>query len=101
MRGDSPITVLYSKCVLMTASEIRAFLNPQGEYSVVPTGQLELLLLAEATEAAGLTPAQLSRLLVKKYAVKSPRSFACFPCSWDRRTGLRKLQRSANLLEHR
>src|SRR5438309_1264207 len=38
-----------------------------GEYRVGPTGQLELPLLAEAVEAAGLTPAQLSRLLVKKY----------------------------------
>ncbi|HYY72551.1 MAG TPA: polysaccharide biosynthesis/export family protein [Candidatus Bathyarchaeia archaeon] len=39
-----------------------------GEYRVGPNGQLELPLLAEAVEAAGLTPAQLSRLLVKKYA---------------------------------
>src|SRR6266581_9030341 len=38
-----------------------------GEYRVGPAGQLELPLLAEAVEAAGLTPAQLSRLLVKKY----------------------------------
>src|SRR5437016_1735835 len=38
-----------------------------GEYRVGPTGQLELPLLAEAVEAAGLTPAQLSGLLVKKY----------------------------------
>src|SRR5436853_173749 len=39
-----------------------------GEYRVGPTGQLELPLLAEAVEAAGLTPAQLSGLVVKKYA---------------------------------
>ena len=39
-----------------------------GEYRVGPNGQLELPLLAEAVEADGLTPAQLSRLLVKKYA---------------------------------
>src|SRR5437588_3528489 len=38
-----------------------------GEYRVGPTGQLELPLLAEAVEAAGLTSAQLSGLLVKKY----------------------------------
>src|SRR6266566_787627 len=38
-----------------------------GEYRVGPAGQLELPLLAEAVEAAGLTPPQLSRLLVKKY----------------------------------
>ena len=38
-----------------------------GEYRVGPTGQLELPLLTEAVEAAGLTPAQLSGLLVKKY----------------------------------
>ena len=38
-----------------------------GEYRVGPGGQLELPLLAEAVEAAGLTPPQLSRLLVKKY----------------------------------
>src|SRR5437016_2242990 len=38
-----------------------------GEYRVGPTGQLELPLLAKAVEAAGLTPAQLSGLLVKKY----------------------------------
>ena len=39
-----------------------------GEYRVGPTGQLELPLLPEAVEAVGLTPAQLSSLLVKKYA---------------------------------
>src|SRR5207302_10335530 len=39
-----------------------------GEYRVGPTGQLELPLLSEAVVAAGLTPAQLSSLLVKKYA---------------------------------
>src|SRR5205085_6091721 len=38
-----------------------------GEYRVGPAGQLELPLLAEAVEAAGLTPPQLSRLLIKKY----------------------------------
>src|SRR5205085_3238143 len=38
-----------------------------GEYRVGPTGQLELPLLSEAVVAAGLTTAQLSRLLVKKY----------------------------------
>ena len=38
-----------------------------GEYRVGPAGQLELPLLAEAVEAAGLTTAQLSRLLIKKY----------------------------------
>src|SRR5437660_3386411 len=38
-----------------------------GEYRVGPSGQLELPLLAEAVGAAGLTPAQLSRLLVKNY----------------------------------
>src|SRR2546429_9907150 len=38
-----------------------------GEYRVGPTGQLELPLLAEAVKAAGLTTAQLSRLLIKKY----------------------------------
>src|SRR5437879_154200 len=37
-----------------------------GEYRVGPAGQLELPLLAEAVEAAGLTTAQLSRLLVKQ-----------------------------------
>src|SRR6266566_9066433 len=39
-----------------------------GEYRVGPAGQLELPLLPEAVEAVGLTPAQLSSLLVKKYA---------------------------------
>ncbi len=38
-----------------------------GEYRVGPTGQLELPLLSEAVVAAGLTTAQLSKLLVKKY----------------------------------
>src|SRR5438105_2507049 len=38
-----------------------------GEYRVGPSGQLELPLLTEAVEAAGLTPAQLSGLVVKKY----------------------------------
>src|SRR3989440_12145236 len=38
-----------------------------GEYRVGPAGQLELPLLAEAVKAAGLTTAQLSRLLIKKY----------------------------------
>ena len=38
-----------------------------GEYRVGPTGQLELPLLPEAVVAAGLTTAQLSKLLVTKY----------------------------------
>src|SRR5256886_7505438 len=36
-----------------------------GEYRVGPAGQLELPLLAEAVEAAGLHPPQFPRFLIK------------------------------------
>src|SRR5437588_12753573 len=41
-----------------------------GEYRLGPTGQLELPLLTEAVEAAGLTPAQLSGLLSRNTVKK-------------------------------